>query len=150
MFAQFHKGVCKPGHTVLSYGLENETIITFFVMGTVFRICSVIFSITWALDAKNQDQRILFASLNPWATFIVCCYKIKDINFAMENEYLQGFPWLLDFLDTAFVAGALAGVAFGANPFPGIPRGKSRYKYHFLAFQRLRASLGTSFTPNNY
>ena len=48
----------------------------------------------------------------------------KKVSASIENEYLQGWPWMMYLIDTAFVTVAMGGTAFGASPFPEIARGK--------------------------
>ena len=39
----------------------------------------------------------------------------KKVSASIENEYLQGWPWMMYLIDTACVTVAMGGTAFGAS-----------------------------------
>ena len=56
-----------------------------------------------------------------------------------EKEYLQGWPWFLGLVDAILVSIATLGVAYGADPFPEL--GKGRTALFFLWISAIREIL---------
>lgn len=123
VFGRFNTNPC-TGKRVLGYAMQVEWIVTLFLVGTIIRISTQFCFMYWALFEDNSAYRIMFASKSFIIFYMFCLYSGKKISASIENEYLQGWPWMLYLIDTACVTVAMAGTAFGASPFPEISRGK--------------------------
>lgn len=123
VFGRFNTNLCE-GKRVLGYAMHIEWIVNLFLAGTIIRITTQVFFLYWAIFEDNHAYRIMFASKSFMIFLMFFRYGGKNISIAIENEYLQGWPWLLFLIDTVCVAVAMGGVAFGADPFPEMGKGK--------------------------
>ena len=81
----------------------------------------------WAVVEDEPHYRILMADQSIFILYFLCncrSHGVKKVNDALEKEFFQGWPWLVSLLDSILVTVAVTGVAYGADPFPGVARGK--------------------------
>ena len=72
----------------------------------------------WAINEDNENYRILFSNESFLILYSICKFSLKKANDAIETENLQGWPWLLGFLDSAFTFVATILICWGADPRP--------------------------------
>ena len=124
VFGRFNREPCE-GKVVLGYAMQTDWIVNLFVAATTIRIFSQFSYMYWGCYEDTEAYKILFAN----NSLLICYFLLrkgnKKVNDALEKEYLQGYPWLLKLFDEIFTTVALLGVAYGADPFPEIARGRN-------------------------
>ena len=122
-FGRFNMIPCEHG-TVLSYGQQTQWIVNLFTTATVLRIVFQILCMYWGCTEDNFDYKILFACETLLRAYMVCKVGAVKINETEEKEHLQGWPWFIGLVDATLVSIATLGVAYGADPFPELLKGR--------------------------
>ena len=108
---------------VFSYGYENKAISGLFIVGAILRIGNQIMSLYWGCTEDDPDYRVLFTTETFFRIISICTKGLDYVNKVIDNKWQTGWPWMIGFLDSAFVAIATLGCAIGADPFPDLIRG---------------------------
>ena len=125
-YGRFNLEPCE-GKTVLAYAMQVNWIVNLFIGGTVLRIIFQVMCFYWSIVEDEPGYRILFAEQSLAMLYFLYnrnTYGNKICVAATELEYFQGFPWFIKLVENMFVVVAVTGVAYGADPFPGLGRGK--------------------------
>jgi hypothetical protein len=130
------------GKTVLSYGRQTAWIVALFIFGATFRIIYQLLCLYWSCHEDNIQYRILFSSMTMIRVYSLCKFGIDKLNQAIDEEYVQGWPWLLGLIDSFCVAIATLGVAYGADPFPELS--ENRWTLLLLWISAIRECLKLS------
>jgi hypothetical protein len=137
-FGRFNTFPCEQNN-VFSYGQQTQWIVNLFMAATILRMLFQILCLYWGCTEDNFDYRILFACETAFRAYYVCKVGTVKINEVEDKEYLQGWPWLIGLVDAVLVSIATFGVAYGADPFPEL--GKGRTALFFLWISALREVL---------
>ena len=125
-YGQFNLVDCGE-RTVLSYSFQLNWVVQLFTAATVLRIILQVAFMYWAIVEDEPNYRILMADQSIFILYFLCncrSHGVKKVNDALEKEYFQGWPWLVSLVDSILVTVAVLGVAYGADPFPGVARGR--------------------------
>ena len=63
-------------------------------------------------------------SSTPMRIVAMIRHGIKELNDVLSNEHEEGWPWFAGLVDAVLTSVATLGVAYGADPFPEIARGR--------------------------
>jgi hypothetical protein len=137
-FGRFNTINCEQNN-VLSYGQQTQWIVNLFLAATIIRLIYQYLCIYWGCTEDHSDYRILFACETLLRAYYVCKVGTIKINEVEEKQFLQGWPWLLGLVDAILVTVATLGVAYGADPFPDL--GKGRTELFFLWISAIREAL---------
>jgi hypothetical protein len=87
---------------VWSYRIDNMTIVTLFGISIGLRLVYQALVFYWGFTEDNEAARIMFSNESFIVLYSISKFGLKKTNAALQKEYLQGWPWLLGFLDNAF------------------------------------------------
>lgn len=156
-YGRFNTVECE-GKTVLSYAMQIDWVVTLFTAAIIIRIGVQVCFFYWACVEDEPHYRMLIANETILVLyFLYSCkaqYGVRNLNEALEAEYFQGWPWLFSLLDNLLVTIAMLGVAYGADPFPSLGRGKfTLFLLWIAAFKevgKLLKSLYTTYSKKSY
>lgn len=129
---------CLKKH-VLGYGYENKAIVGLFIAGAILRIGNQILSLYWGCTEDDPDYRVLFTTETFFRIVSICTKGLDFVNEVIDTKWQTGWPWLIGYFDSAFVALATLGCAIGADPFPDLIKG--RLTMFFLWLSAIRECL---------
>eukprot|EP00944_MAST-04C_sp_MAST-4C-sp1_P009726 g9726.t1 len=118
---------------VFSYGYENKAISGLFIAGAILRIGNQIMSLYWGCTEDDPDYRVLFTTETLFRIISICTKGLDYVNKVIDTKWQTGWPWMIGFLDSAFVAIATLGCAIGADPFPDLIQGRTTMFFLWLS-----------------
>jgi hypothetical protein len=152
-FGRFNTFNCEQDN-VFSYGQRTQWIINLFITAAIIRVIYQYLCFYWACTEDHSDYRILFACETCFRAYYVCKLGTMKINEVEEKQYLQGWPWLLGLVDAILVTIATLGVAYGADPFPELGRGRTTLFLLWISaiieVLKLGYKLSTSYSKKAY
>lgn len=154
-YGRFNTVECE-GKTVLSYSMQIDWVVNLFTAAIIIRIIVQVCFFYWAVVEDEPQYRILIANETLFILYFLysCKHGVNKVNEALEAEYFQGWPWFLSLLDNVLVTIAMLGIAYGADPFPSLGRGKATLFLLWVAalkeVGKLLASLYSTYSKKAY
>ena len=121
---------------VHSYGRETAWIVILFTLAIIIRVLLQLSQIYWGCTEDDLRLKILFTTETFMRTYSLCRYGLSAVNDAIDKEHAQGWPWFWGLADAILTSVATLGIAYGADPFPEIRRG--RFTLLFLWVSAIR------------
>ena len=110
---------------VFGYGYTNKAITALFIIGAILRIGNQIMSFYWGCTEDDEDYKVLFTTETFFRIYSICTKGLDYVNEVIDTKWQTGWPWMIGFFDSAFVALATLGCAIGADPFPDLIKGRT-------------------------
>ena len=115
---------------LLSRRCSSSSLILYLCIANIIldvqaRIVILGLNTSWGLLEEQLNYRIMFSRYSPLIAYSLWKYGKKTVVFSLHTEHLQGWPWVLGFLDKLSVTSLLLSVAWGVDPFPELAKGRA-------------------------